>query len=80
MIKSRKVLLVCIVSLLSIATLAMAQEGAPAEGARGGERGGDRGMGRGMGRGGGVVLSEELWELETKGDTVIVGQDPKIKP
>jgi len=27
-----------------------------------------------------VVISEKLWELKQKGDTVIVGQSPKIKP
>jgi hypothetical protein len=27
-----------------------------------------------------VVISEKLWELKKKGDTVIVGQNPKIKP
>jgi hypothetical protein len=27
-----------------------------------------------------VVLSEELWEIKKKGDTVIVGKSPKIKP
>ena len=27
-----------------------------------------------------VVISEKLWELEQKDDTVIVGQSPKIKP